>query len=106
MCWAWLLALALLVGYWTTPFRSFDVKDEKALVCATVGLLVCIYDAHGCYAGILAASMDECAHWSDPCIRLIAASVAAAATKHTVWGKWLGMAYSLIYHTCVFPLYL
>ena len=40
-----------------------------------------------CYPWILAASMDDCAHWSDPCTRLIAASDAAAATnnRHHPW---------------------
>ncbi len=40
-----------------------------------------------CYPWILAASTDDCAHWSDPCTRLIAASDAAAATnnRHHPW---------------------
>lgn len=35
-----------------------------------------------CYPWILATSMEDCAHWSDSSIRLIAASDAATATNN------------------------
>lgn len=60
-------------------------NSESVSICVLAKLThIC---RHWAFLWILAASMDDSAHWSDPCIRLIAANDDAAATnnRHHPW---------------------